>query len=224
MKVRVSHPLPGVCVAVALAFAPLAASAQNAPMMGGGMKGGGQDHMMGGGMSSDEMMKGCDMMGGSMENMPHAMECMSHMMDRMSHMMSMMHEKMGSDMMGGPEHMSHMMSMMHEKASHAGERVASLKTELKITEAQTPAWNKFADALLAAAKSTDESMEGMHKQMMQSATTSLPEKLEHHAKMAAAHVANLNAIKAALDPLYASFSDEQKKLADGLKIGPMGVM
>ena len=29
---------------------------------------------------------------------------------------------------------------------------------------------------------------------------------------------------AALDPLYASFSDEQKKLADGVTIGPMGVM
>jgi hypothetical protein len=42
--------------------------------------------------------------------------------------------------------------------------------------------------------------------------------------MAAAHVTNLQAIKAALDPLYASFSDEQKKIADGLKIGPMGLM
>ena len=42
--------------------------------------------------------------------------------------------------------------------------------------------------------------------------------------MTAGHLASLQAIKAALDPLYASFSDEQKKLADGLKIGPMGVM
>jgi hypothetical protein len=50
------------------------------------------------------------------------------------------------------------------------------------------------------------------------------EKLEHHAKMAAGRLASLQAIKAALDPLYASFSDEQKKLADGLKIGPIGVM
>jgi ferritin-like metal-binding protein YciE len=88
-----------------------------------------------------------------------------------------------------------------------------------------PAWNKFADALLAAAKSMEESMEGMHKEMIQSgAAANLPEKLEHHAKMAAGHLASLQAIKAALEPLYASFSDEQKKLADGLKIGPMGVM
>jgi hypothetical protein len=65
----------------------------------------------------------------------------------------------------------------------------------------------------------------MHKKMMESgAVPSLPDKLQHHATMAAVHLANLNAIKAALDPLYASFSDDQKTLADGLKIGPMGVM
>ena len=71
----------------------------------------------------------------------------------------------------------------------------------------------------------EEAMDAMHHKMMQSgAAASLPEKLEHHAKMAAAHLARLQAIKDALDPLYASFSDEQKKLADGLNIGPMGVM
>jgi hypothetical protein len=129
----------------------------------------------------------------------------------------------GCDMMGGD--MTRMMPMMHEKLSHAGERVAALRADLKITEAQMPAWKKFADALLGAAKSMEESMEGMHKQMMQSgAAASLPEKLERHAKMAAGHLASLQAIKAALDPLYASLSDEQKKIADGLRIGPMGLM
>ena len=72
----------------------------------------------------------------------------------------------GGDMMGGGmEHMQHMMSMMHEKLSHAGDRVASLKTELKITEAQMPAWTKFSDALLASAKSMEESMDAMQKRM-----------------------------------------------------------
>jgi len=172
MKVQVSRPLSGLSIAAAIAFAAFAASAQTTPMMGGEMK-------------DEDMVKGCDMMGGDMT-------CMMQMM-----------------------------SMMREKLSHAGDRVAALKADLKITEAQMPAWNKFADALLAAAKS----MEGMHKQMMQpGAAASLPEKLEHHAKMAAGHLASLQAIKAALEPLYASFSDEQKKFADGLKIGPMGVM
>ena len=132
----------------------------------------------------------------------------------------------GCDMMGGGmEHMQHMMSMMHEKMSHAGDRIASLKTELKITESQMPAWTKFSDALLASAKSMEESMDMMHKRYaIRRDCSTLPEKLDHHAKMAAAHLTNLQAIKAALDPLYASFSDEQKKIADGLKIGPMGLM
>jgi hypothetical protein len=42
--------------------------------------------------------------------------------------------------------------------------------------------------------------------------------------MAAGHLASLQVIKAALEPLYASFSGKQKKFADSLKIGPMGVM
>jgi hypothetical protein len=181
MIIRISPPVLGLSVAAVFVFAAFAASAQPSPMMG--------DDMKGGGMKGEEMMKGCDMMGGDMS------------------------------------HMSHMMEMMREKVAHAGERVAALKTELKITEAQTPAWNKFSDVLLATAKSAEESMDAMHNKMMQSgATMSLPEKLEHHAKMAAAHMTSLQAIKAALDPLYASFSDEQRKLADGLKIGPMGVM
>ncbi|HEY8033445.1 MAG TPA: Spy/CpxP family protein refolding chaperone [Methylocella sp.] len=133
--------------------------------------------------------------------------------------------KPGGMMGGDMAHMTRMMSAMHEKMLHAGDRIAALKSTLKITEAQMPAWNKFADTLLASAKSMADSMEGMHTQMMQSgASASLPEKLERHAKMAADHLANLNAIKAALDPLYASFSDEQKKLADEQKIGPMGLM
>ena len=82
--------------------------------------------MMGGEIKGEDMVKGCDMMGGDMT-------CMMQMM-----------------------------SMMREKLSLAGDRVAALKADLKITEAQMPAWNKFADALLAAADSMAESMEGMH--------------------------------------------------------------
>jgi hypothetical protein len=193
MKTRVAHLLCGVCFSTALAFAPLAASAQNPPAMGG------HDHQMGGGMmGGHEHQMGSGMMGGGI--------------DPMAHMMGMM------------ENMSHMMAMMHDKLAHAGDRVAALKTNLKINEAQTPAWNKFADALLAAAKSAEESIDTMHMQTLHSASSALPENLEFHAKMAAARAASLNAIKAALDPLYASLSDEQKKIADGLRISSIGLM
>jgi LTXXQ motif family protein len=134
---------------------------------------------------------------------------------------------MGGEMKGGPMmggDMTHMMQMMHERLSHAGDRIATAKTELKITDAQLPAWNKFADALLAAAKSMDEAMQGMDMKMMHAGAEGLPTRLDGLAKMAAKDLASLQAIHAALDPLYASFSDEQKKLADDLKIGPMGLM
>jgi hypothetical protein len=199
MNSRVACLLSGVCFSAAITFAPLAAFAQGAPAAGGGTMGGGHEHMMGGGQ--DHMMGG--MTGGGM---------MGGDMDPMAHMMGMM------------EHMSHMMAMMHDKLAHASDRIASLKTRLKITEAQTPAWNKFADALLAAAKSAEESIETMHMQTLHTVASGLPEKLEFHAKMAGARAASLNAIEAALDPLYASFSDEQKKIADGLHIGSMGLM
>jgi hypothetical protein len=101
----------------------------------------------------------------------------------------------------------------------------ALKSGLKITEAQTPAWNKFAEALLAASKSMDAAMEAKHKQMMASGGgPTQPEKLENHVKMAFEHAASLQAIKTALDPLYASLSDEQKKIMDSQRIGPMGLM
>jgi hypothetical protein len=100
-------------------------------------------------------------------------------------------------------------------------RLAALKTELKITDAQAPQWNRFADALRTAAKS----MNGMFEQMMEPGTAAtLPARLERHEKMLSAHLNTVRTLKDAVEPLYASLRNEQKKLADGLMIGPMGMM
>jgi len=130
----------------------------------------------------------------------------------------------GDHMQGGRERMQHMMAMMRERVAHANERIEALKKELKISEAQTPVWDKFAEALRSAATSMEQSMEGMEAKMKSGGMLSLPESIEHHIKTATEHLANLQAIKSALDPLYATFSDEQKKLADHTPIGPMGLM
>lgn len=144
--------------------------------------------------------------------------------------MGMMGEDGQAGMMSG--NMKQMMSMMRNMmammsaesgmmASHVEGRIASLKSELKITEAQAAQWNRFAEALRATAKS----MNGMHEKMMQAqGAGTLPARLEAQGAMLSAHLASLKALKEALDPLYASFSDDQKKRADGLIIGPMGMM
>ncbi len=130
----------------------------------------------------------------------------------------------GPGMMGGGWG-GGMMGMMAGNAAvmadHVEGRLAYLKTELKITEAQTAQWSKFADAMRATAGL----MTGMYQTMMQgSLPDTLPARLDLHQTMLSSHLEALKDLRAALDPLYASFSDEQKKLADQLMPGPMGMM
>jgi len=60
--------------------------------------------------------------------------------------------------------------------------------------------------------------------MGSSQTATLPDKLALREKMMTAHLEALRKFKAAVDPLYAALGDEQKKTADELLIGPMGMM
>ena len=126
-------------------------------------------------------------------------------------MMGMMRMMMGRDGM----------SMMGAMARHVEGRLAFLKTELKITEAQLALWNAVADAMRANAKTMSDMAGGM---VGGSQMATLPEKLAMREKMMTAHLEALRKFKAAVDPLYAALSDEQKKTADELLIGPMGMM
>ena len=125
--------------------------------------------------------------------------------------MGMMRMMMGQDGMSG-------MPMM---AGRVEGRLAFLKTELKITDAQLPLWNAVADAIRANAKGMSEMSGAM---MGSSQTATLPEKLALREKMMTAHLEALRRLKAAVDPLYAALSPEQKKTADELLMGPMGMM
>jgi hypothetical protein len=129
-------------------------------------------------------------------------------------MMGMMRMMMGQDGLSG-------MPMMAAMAGHVEGRLAFLKTELKITDAQLPLWNAVADAIRTNAKSMSEMSGGM---MGASQAATLPEKLALREKMMTAHLEALRKFKAAVEPLYAELSDEQKKTADELLIGPMGMM
>src|SRR5690242_7810319 len=73
----------------------------------------------------------------------------------MPQMMRMMHERMVEQQMGGQ------MDMV--RLDHIEGRIAFLKAELGITDAQQPQWNAFADAMRAQASK----LRTMHEQMMQ---------------------------------------------------------
>jgi hypothetical protein len=132
------------------------------------------------------------------------------MMGNMGQMMPMMHQ-----MMMGQQHG---MGMPYE---HVEGRIAFLKTELKITDAQKPHWDAFADALRAIVKTHQAMNEQMTKGDMPS---SWPERLAFQQKALSTRLNSLSALEAAAKPLYAALADEQRKLADQLLSGPMGMM
>ena len=144
--------------------------------------------------------------------------------------MGMMGEGGMINMMGNMP-MMQMMAMMHAGAGmggmamidHVEGRIAFLRAELKITDAQTSAWNAFADALRANAKSLGEVRASMMPQQG-AASQTLVDRLSVQEKWLAASLDGTRAIKSALTNLIGSFSDEQKKAADELLTPHMGMM
>lgn len=139
---------------------------------------------------------------------------------------------MGGGMMSGGD-MGRMMAMMHGgmmsggmmggiPLKHVEGRLAFLKTELKITPAQEPQWTKFADAVRSTAKNAQGAMAPMMQGGAQAPTA--PDLLGRYEKTLTSRLETVHALKGAFDPLYASFSNEQKRLADELLMGPMGIM
>src|SRR6266536_3031427 len=117
--------------------------------------------------------------------------------------------------------MMQMMMGQNGMAGHVEGRIAFLKAELKITDAQQPMWNAVADAMRANAKD----MAGMpHGMAMMGGSGTLPGKLVAHEKMLAVHLDGLRKLRTAFDPLYPALNADQKKTVDSLMIGPMGVI
>src|SRR6516225_1972007 len=106
----------------------------------------------------------------------------------------------GPGMTGG-NMMGNMMGMgMQPGAEHVEGRLAFIKAELKITDAQAPQWNAFAEAVRGNAGSMAE----MRKSMMggQGAPATLPERLAREDKLATAHLAALKKTEDAVTQLY----------------------
>jgi len=92
-------------------------------------------------------------------------------------------------------------------------RLAYIKADLAITDAQSPAWNAYADAVKARASG----MQGMHGSMMQGMQAgSATARMDAHVKAMEAMTEALKALKPATEALYAVLTPEQKPKADQL--------
>jgi len=145
------------------------------------------------------------------------------MMEMMG-MMGMMGPSGAASLSGGAQ-----MGDMRTQAmtEHVEGRVAFLRVELKISNAQMGQWNQFADAMRSNAKK----LAAVHVQAPQPGAPqpTVVERMALEERRLAARSEGAQGIKLALEHLYQSLSDEQKKLADQLippHIGltPMGRM
>jgi LTXXQ motif family protein len=127
---------------------------------------------------------------------------------------------MGPWMMGGSRPSARMCGMM---TAHIDGRLAYLKTELKITDAQNSLWNAYADA----ARDNAQGMSGRCTAMMTTTGAtglSLPDRLDQHEQFMAAQLEAMRTMNKALKPLFAALSDSQQQTANQFLGGPMGMM
>ena len=183
------HPAPAETTAPAATAAQPPASAPDAgAAMPGGMTGG----MTGGGMMGGDMMK-----------------MMQEMMGRHAGMMRGM-------MSGGTGMQDGMMGKMMAP-EHVEGRIAFLRTELKVTDAQQPLWEAVAAALRENARADAGTMQ----QPM--ADQGLPGSLERRERQLAARLEAVQRLRTAVEPFYAALDDTQKAAADSL-LAPIGMM
>ena len=162
-------------------------------MMGGGMMGGGSG-MMGQGM------------GGSMRP---TMQMMQGMMQTMQGMMQMLQSQSA-----GPAFRRMMPGRFVEG------HLAAAKMELRITDAQEPQWNAFADAIQARMKA----MQDMRGQMMKQARVeSWPDRIARRERRLSASLDSLKALEGPTKALWDVLSPEQRQKAEEIMPGPFGM-
>ena len=130
------------------------------------------------------------------------------------------HGGMGPWMTGGNGPSARMCGMM---TAHIDGRLAYLKTELKITDAQTSLWNAYAEA----ARDNAQGMSARCTAMMTTTGAtglSLPDQLDQHEQFMAGQLEAMRTMNKALKPLFAALSDSQKQTANQFFGGPMGMM
>jgi hypothetical protein len=107
-----------------------------------------------------------------------------------------------------------------EGASFAQGRIAFIKAELGITDAQKAVWDSYVEAL----KSNLANMQAMHQQMRRLLEAKTPvERLDGRIAAMEARLSSLKDMKPALAKLYEALDAKQREAADDL-LTVMGCM
>ena len=116
-----------------------------------------------------------------------------------------------------------------DTAAFAEKRLAALKTELKITAQQEPAWQAFASKATEQAKAMQAQRQQLQQERDKAGATPVPapERMAQHLEQMKQHLANMESMQGTVKNLYAALTPEQRALADkhfdrGQRGGPMG--
>jgi hypothetical protein len=132
----------------------------------------------------------------------------------------------GKDHNGGQSgsHGGMMQKMICGFADKLDGRLAFLKAELKLTDAQAAVWSTFETAWKAAAQSALAKCDAMNAHMdMDHGDTGVIGKLSMMETHMVDHLEVVRAQKAALEPLFKALNDDQKKTANETLSGVMKV-
>ena len=156
---------------------------------------------------------------GGMGNMP-----MMGMMNDMKNMMSGMSMMHNMGMMQSMGMMGPGMGGMATIDRIEG-RIAFLRAELKIADAQAGAWNGFADALRTNAKKLAEVRASMMVRPAdaEAKAAALGDRLDQQEQWLMARLDGIRTMKSAFAKLNATLSDDQKKTANDLLALHMGM-
>jgi len=191
----------------------------------GGMAPQGQSSSTGGGMKMDDNMRmqgqsgqtGAGMQpqgsmgqGGAMGQGAMSGQTGGMMGDNMMRMMNDHMRMMGGGMGGGTPGMA-MGPAMVDMTERLEGRLAFLRAELRITDAQAPAWTAFADALRTSRKHLLEA-----RQQLSQAYSSSTDRLEKYEQHLSARLEALKSARTSFAKLHGSLDEAQKRTADEL--------
>ena len=151
---------------------------------------------------------------GTTEAVPGNQDQQGMSMPMMMNMMSGMMKMMGG---GGAQMGMGRMNM----TEHTAGRIAFLRAELQITDAQSKVWDAFADAI----KKIGSHLKAADMPMMAEASApQLLARLDAQERMLTTRLEGVRTMKAPFAALYDSLSTDQRKTADDLLANHMGLM
>jgi periplasmic protein CpxP/Spy len=112
---------------------------------------------------------------------------------------------------GTPSNASRPRRSTQSPTQRVEQRIASLHEQLGITSAQATQWNDFAQVMRDNASHMEQRLDQRSQQFGQ---MSAVDNLNSYAAIAEQHAQDMRRLASAFQPLYNSFSDEQKKTAD----------